>query len=592
MIAIECSEGANAALGGTRLPSDWWMDVLLASTKGRGVKGFAPTAEAEARFNKALASMGITAGVLRHETDLAQVSCLIARSPDSMARHAWTRQTLTREAGGATAWSIMTVVDESTVIQSVASLARLVTLPVYAWDAIVCSSYQVRRQVLWIFKAQMAQIQQRFGVSRLVLPQVEVIRPGLYGSRVTQPEPFLREIEMARRAGDIVLLVRDRDEEVFSLRQALEILAADGVDLDALLVVQTGSDAIDLAVPEVRSLRLESSCERAFSALCRVADIVCLLPTVASAADTQDLLAAARGGAAILASDLGVAADLCRFTEAARTRPDALGIKVKTWCAPAGEDSALALMSGIARGEEPQRDLAAMLIDAGRGSGRTWPHSVLREVCGLSTIDAVDLAAAARALVHSSDLRETLGRRAAEAVGSNNWRAGCGRLMEVLGQLRAVADRSNADPMAELPDPAHADPLHLQEACVTSVLSPDTRLGLADGVDPASSVGAIVRRAALLFKASRLESSRVLPSHEELAAVVEAFRSLPSQAWPGLRARDAIDGVVVERQVHVFRSLIWCVRIGLLRILSAPVTEVPDTEVDDKFGLYAERSRG
>ncbi len=584
MVAIECGDDH----GGGRFPADWWGDVLLASTKGRGVMGLATTVEAQARFRKTLDSLGISAGVLRDESELAEARCLIARSPATMARHAWARQALTRDGAGATAWSIVTAVDETTVVQSVASLARLVTLPVYAWDAIICSSYQVRRQVLWIFRAQMAQIQQRFGVSRLVLPRVEVIRPGLHGQRSHAPDLFIRTISRERRDGDIVILVRDRDEEVNALRQALACLAAEDFDLGDVLVVQAGTEAIDLEVSGVRALRLESSCDRAFGALCREVDIVCMLPSVSAAADAQDVLLAARAGAAIIASDLGLAADLCRFCDAAIVRPDAAGIKVKTWCAPAGEDSPLALLSGMA---DDDPELVSRLINVSAGRGRTWPERVAREVAGLSTIDVGDLAGALRALLVSPELRAALGERAAALVGHNSWSEGSHMLVALHEKLRGVADEARSKPLAALPDPAHADPLHLQEASVTCTLQPDTRLALAEGLDATAPVAAIVKMAGLLFKASRLDASRVLPTHEDLAAVIECFKGLPAQAWPGLPARDAVAGVAAERQLHVFRSLVWCVRIGLLRILGEPaVAEVP--ERDDKFGLYAERPRG
>jgi hypothetical protein len=554
MIAIEYDDGS----GSHRLPADWWADVLLAATMGRDVVAFAPTLAAEAFFRKAQDSMGISAAVLRQPEELTRADLLLVRTPASMARHAWMRQAVARDGAGPTAWSIVTVVDESTVGRWISSLASLVTMPIYPWDAIVCSSHQVRRQVLWAFKAQMAQLQQRFGVGRVIVPRVEVVHPGPHLIRMDGPGAHvLAIIERDRQAEHVLLLIRDRDDEVLALRQALELLKGDGCELlDNLLVVQAGTQAQDLAVEGVRVVRLENVSPRLFASVCGHVDVVGLLPTLSTAQDAQDLLAAARGGAAIVASDLGLASDLCRFDDTVQVRPDAVGIKVPVWCAPAAIDGVLALLSGVS------------------SEGGSAVEQLDREVAALTALDVRGLANALSMLLESPALREDLGKRAAVHAAQAGWDAGLRCFQAVHAKLREVAEAAVArQPREALPDPAYPDPLHIQEAAVTHTLQPDTRLALAEGIDAEEPTATIVKRAGLLFRASGITVSRVLPTHEELALVVERLRGLERQDWPGITARDAVAGVAPTRQVHVFRSLLWCVRIGLLRILKGPAAE-------------------
>jgi hypothetical protein len=569
MIAIECDDWTM----GQKLPADWWAEVLLAESMGKDVTGFAPTLAAEAQYRKALDSMGIQTGVLRHPAELAQVRCLLARSPTSMARHAWLRQAA---VANPTSWSLVTLVDEAVVARWPGTIAQLAVVPIYPWDAIVCTSRQVRSQVLWLFKAQMALLTQRFGVNRLVMPEVVVIHPGLYPDRRECERTLGWTIEQARGPGQTAILIRDHDDEALALTQALQLLAADGFDLSRLLVVQAGPASLPVVAPGASVLRLPAASGDRFASLARHVDIVCLLPTVCGSQDAQDMLGAMAEGAPLVCADMGLASDLCRDLASARVRPDAGGVKISTMCAPAAADGVLAYMSSNADGAQGHLDL------------------LRQEVSAVTVIDVAELALALRELVESEDLRDELRRRGPQVASECSWAAGMNAFRELRHRLRDVAVGSNQGAARGLlPDPAHPDPLHLQEVAVTRVLEPDTRLALAQGIDAGLPVKDLVRRAGELFKASRISASRMLPSVDELAAVIDVLKRLDEQRWPGVAARDLVAGINPARQVHVFRSILWAVRIGLLQVLKpahSPASAL-DRECEPEGSLFEQRPR-
>ena len=106
------------------------------------------------------------------------------------------------------------------------------------------------------------------------------------------------------------------------------------------------------------------------------------------------------------------------------------------------------------------------------------------------------------------------------------------------------------------PWPARMDPFHAFASYPTQALTEQTVLRLVDGdVDTAMQRLAQYRQLAMVDFAKI-----VLPSEDEIRAVLQAAATGP-QAAVALIA--AIPG---ERQAFVFRTLVWMVKLGVLKV--------------------------
>ena len=60
------------------------------------------------------------------------------------------------------------------------AISELSTAPVQAWDAVICTSKAVKDNVSKLLQAQVNMLQERLGISKLVLPMLPVIPLGIH----------------------------------------------------------------------------------------------------------------------------------------------------------------------------------------------------------------------------------------------------------------------------------------------------------------------------------------------------------------------------------------------------------------------------
>ena len=105
---------------------------------------------------------------------LARAAAVYHPGP-GICTHAWQRA-----AFGHTAWSLCGITHTTSSAGAMDAIVELLTAPVQPWDALICTSTAVRDHVQRLLQAQVDHLQQRLGITRVVLPAMPVIPLGIH----------------------------------------------------------------------------------------------------------------------------------------------------------------------------------------------------------------------------------------------------------------------------------------------------------------------------------------------------------------------------------------------------------------------------
>ncbi len=456
--------------------------------------------------------------------------------------HAWQR------AGfGHGGWSLCGITHTTSSAGAMDAIAGLLTAPVQPWDAVICTSTAVKDNVNRLLQAQADYLVQRLGVQRLVLPQLPVIPLGIH----TADFAFTDAQQVAARAAvgadehTLVVLYTGRlsfhaKAHPLAMYQALE-QAAQGLPAgQKVLLVECGwhandfivkayADAAHTACPSVRVLTLDGRKAEDRQTAWASADVFCSL---------SDNIQETFGIVPIEAMAAGlpvVVADWDGYKDTVRDGVD--GFRVPT------------LMPGAGLGADLAQRHALEIDTYDMYCGHT---------CSLVAVDVEATAQAFTRLFASPELRRQMGeagrQRAREvydwAVIIPQYEA----LWAQLGEMR----KAQAPALKPLPHPwpARMDPFHAFASYPTALLTPQTVLGLVDAdVQTAfARVGAYRQLAMVNF------AKVMLPSEAEVQLVLNAATSGAKTAL------ELIQAIPAERQAFVFRTLVWLVKLGILKV--------------------------
>jgi len=182
--------------------------------------------------------------------------------------------------------------------------------------------------------------------------------------------------------------------------------------------------------------------------------------------------------------------------------------------------------------------------------------------CGHTcSLVAVDVQAAAQAfarLFAAPELRWQMGaagrQRAQELY---DWAVIIPRyeaLWEQLGELR-TAHAAALKPLRH-PWPARMDPFHAFSSYPTALLHAQTVLGLVDADVANAAMRVTQYRQLAMVNFAKL----VLPAEAQVQAVLEVLAAGPRPAL------ELVQGIAVERQGFVFRTLTWLLKLGVLKV--------------------------
>ena len=449
-----------------------------------------------------------------------------------------------RAAFGHGAWSICGITHTTSSAGAMDGLTDLITCPVQPWDAVICTSTAVKDNVSRILQAQADYLQDRLGISRLVLPQLPVIPLGIH----TEDFAFKPHQKATARSAlglppdAIVVLFMGRlsfhaKAHPLAMYQALQA-AAEAANRNVVLlecgwhandyITKAYTAASQLAAPRVRVITLDGRNSTARQQAWAGADIFCSL---------SDNIQETFGIVPIEAMAAGlpvVVSDWDGYRDTVRDGID--GFRIPTLLPQAGWAGDLAFRHAL---EIDSYDM----------------------YCGHTcSLVAVDVAAATQAftrLFQDAELRQQMGEagriRAREVYDWKPIIQNYERLWASLRELRTV-QAAAAKPLPH-PWPARMDPFHAFARYPTQTLTPATKLERVD-----ADMATASRRVAAYRELAMVNFAHVvLPEPKEVEMILAAA--------PGpTPALSLVAGVDSHRQVFVLRSLAWLVKLGVLKV--------------------------
>ena len=176
---------------------------------------------------------------------------------------------------------------------------------------------------------------------------------------------------------------------------------------------------------------------------------------------------------------------------------------------------------------------------------------------------SVDIEATAQAFVQlfeSAELRQQMGQAGKQrAQQLYDWRAIIAQyeaLWQEQRQLRLAAQTAKQGAALRHAWPARIDPFFAFESYPTQTLKPTSMLALTDLSVPEAQQRLNQYKTLAMVNFAKL----VLPTDEEVASVFKAAAHGP------VSAQAMLETITPSRQAFVLRSLVWLLKLGLLRL--------------------------
>jgi glycosyltransferase involved in cell wall biosynthesis len=449
-----------------------------------------------------------------------------------------------------TAWSLCGITHTTSSAGAMDALAELITAPVQTWDAVICTSTAVKDNVQRLLQAQVNYLQERLGVSKLVLPMLPVIPLGIHTQDFvyTDAQKVKARQTLGADANTVVVLFMGRlsfhaKAHPLAMYQALQKAAAQVASKgQKIMLVECGwhandfiqnayQEAAQLACPAVQVKTLDGRLAEHRQTAWAGADVFCSL---------SDNIQETFGIVPIEAMAAGlpvVVSDWDGYKDTVRHGTD--GFRIATCMPDAGLGGDLALRHAL------QVDTCDMYC------GHT---------CSLVSVDIEATAQAFAQLCQSAELRQRMGQAGRERAQSvYDWStiiAQYEALWQEQTQHRLAAQSNIAASKPSQAWPARLDPFLGFAAYPSSILKLTTQLALTDAMASQAIARVLQYKALAMVNFAKL----VLPSDAEISAVLQLAESGPCSAQALTQTAS------LDRQAFVFRSLVWLLKLGVLRL--------------------------
>ena len=449
-----------------------------------------------------------------------------------------------------TAWSLCGITHTTSSAGAMDALAELITSPVQPWDAVICTSTAVKDNVQRLLQAQVDYLKDRLGISKLVLPMLPVIPLGIHTQDFEYTEEQKSNARQALGVDHNTLVVLFMGRLSFhakahplamyqALQKAATTLAATG---KKIVLVECGwhandfiekayQDAAAQACPDVKVITLDGRQASARQTAWAGADVFCSL---------SDNIQETFGIVPIEAMAAGlpvVVSDWDGYKDTVRHGVD--GFRISTCMPQAGLATDLALRHAL---EVDTYDMYC---------GHT---------CSLVSVDIEATAQAFVQLFESAELRQQMGQAGKQrAQQLYDWRAIIAQyeaLWQEQTQLRLAAQTAKQGAALRHAWPARIDPFFAFESYPTQTLKPTSMLALTDLSVPDAQQRLNQYKTLAMVNFAKL----VLPTDEEVASVFKAAAHGP------VSAQAMLETITPSRQAFVLRSLVWLLKLGLLRL--------------------------
>lgn len=449
-----------------------------------------------------------------------------------------------------TAWSLCGITHTTSSAGAMDALAELITAPVQTWDAVICTSTAVKDNVQRLLQAQVNYLQERLGVSKLVLPMLPVIPLGIHTQDFvyTDAQKVKARQALGANTNTVVVLFMGRlsfhaKAHPLAMYQALQKAAAQVASKgQKIMLVECGwhanefiqnayQEAAQLACPSVQVKTLDGRLAEHRQTAWAGADVFCSL---------SDNIQETFGIVPIEAMAAGlpvVVSDWDGYKDTVRHGTD--GFRIATCMPDAGLGGDLALRHAL------QVDTYDMYC------GHT---------CSLVSVDIEATAQALVQLCQSAELRQRMGLAGRErAQNVYDWStiiAQYEALWQEQTQHRLAAQSNIAASKPSQAWPGRLDPFLGFAAYPSSILKLTTQLALTDAMASQAIARVLQYKALAMVSFAKL----VLPSDAEISAVLQLAESGPCSAQTLAQTASP------DRQAFVFRALVWLLKLGVLRL--------------------------
>ncbi len=486
-----------------------------------------------------------------HNLDALSQAGLVYHPGPGIGQHAFHRSVA---AGSHAAWSLCGITHTTSSAGAMDAISELITAPVQAWDAVICTSKAVKDNVSKLLQAQVNMLQERLGISKLVLPMLPVIPLGIHTQDFMFTDAQKKAARLTLKANDNTLVVLFMGRLSFhakahplAMYQALQIAAQtvkfSGKNIKLIecgwhaneFIEKAYRDAALHACPDVEVITLDGRKAKDRETAWAGADVFCSL---------SDNIQETFGIVPIEAMAAGlpvVVSDWDGYKDTVRHEVD--GFRIRTTMPEAGLATDMALRHAL------EIDTYDMYC------GHT---------CSLVSVDIDQAAQAFVKLFESSSLRQTMGAagrlRAQEVY---DWRVIIAQYEALWAEqqsARTAALENTDTPPVKLthPWPARMDPFYAFASYPTQALTANTVLCLAD-----ASVEAATARIQTYQGMAMVSFAKwVMPNDAEIVAVLKQASSGPQSA------QNLVVQINEARKPFVFRTLVWFLKLGVLKVQS------------------------
>ena len=456
------------------------------------------------------------------------------------------QQALHRSLHGNGLWSLCGITHTTSSARAMDSISNLLTSPVYPWDALICTSQTVKKNVENVLQAQINYLKDRLGITKFISPQLPVIPLGIHTSdfNFSKEDRSVSRKKLGIKNETLVVMYMGRlsfhaKAHPIAMYQALE-KAAERTKKEVILI-ECGwhaNDSIEKIYketsssicPNIRVINLDGREANQRKIAWSSADIFCSLSDNIQETFGIVPIEAMAAGIPVVVSDWDGYKDTVR--------------------------------NGIDGFKSP-----TSMPQSGLGSDLAFRHSAGIDTydmyCGLTcSLIAVDIEATANAfekLFLSESLRIQLGqagkRRASEEY---DWKVIIKKYEELWFQLNEIRSKTAAEikPM-KYPWPARMDPFHAFKSYPTKTISNETKVEKID-----QEIEIAINKALMMRNSKMLNFAQyVLPSEEEIKLILNSIGQGSNSV------KDVIKTAAKERQPYLARSVGWLLKIGILRII-------------------------
>jgi glycosyltransferase involved in cell wall biosynthesis len=476
---------------------------------------------------------------------------LVYHPGPGIGQHAFHRSVA---AGSHAAWSLCGITHTTSSAGAMDAISELITAPVQAWDAVICTSKAVKDNVSKLLQAQVNMLQERLGISKLVLPMLPVIPLGIHTQDFMFTDAQKKAARLTLKANDNTLVVLFMGRLSFhakahplAMYQALQIAAqtvkVSGKNIKLIecgwhaneFIEKAYRDAALHACPDVEVITLDGRKAKDRETAWAGADVFCSLSDNIQETFGIVPIEAMASGLPVVVSDWDGYKDTVRH--------EVDGFRIRTTMPEAGLATDMALRHAL------EIDTYDMYC------GHT---------CSLVSVDIDQAAQAFVKLFESSSLRQTMGAagrlRAQEVY---DWRVIIAQYEALWAEqqsARTAALENTATPPVKLthPWPARMDPFYAFASYPTQALTANTILCLAD-----ASVEAATARIQTYQGMAMVSFAKwVMPNDAEIVAVLKQASSGPQSA------QNLVVQINEARKPFVFRTLVWFLKLGVLKVQS------------------------